>query len=167
MPDKYVYLIASLEHLAFDKPTHVTEEGFLSECAKWLDQPDLEVIFKTSLNETNSSEGDYSLVKAYKDFNNYLLGEISVVREDRKKGIYEKYPTFVRDIFEESNPFLMETKIEEKRWLFLEEKGVDHHFDIEALIIYFLKLKILKRLASFQKEKGKNRFEQLCEVNVG
>jgi len=167
MRDKYVYLIASLEYLVFNRPSSVTEEGFLSECAKWLDQADLEVISKTSLNEINSNEKDYSLMKEWKNFNKYLLGEISVVREDRKKGIYERYPVFVKDVFEESNPLSMEMKIEEKRWHFLEEKGIDHHFDIESLIIYFLKLKISKRLASFHKEKGKNKFEQLCEVNVG
>ena len=48
--------------------------------------------------------------------------------------------------------------------IFLEEKEFGYHFDMNTLMLYCLKLQILERLAAFEKEKGKTRFERLAEV---
>ncbi len=71
------------------------------------------------------------------------------------------------DVFEEPTPLLMERKLEKKRWDFIEEKEFGRYFDINTLILYFLKLQILERLSLFEKEKGKARFERLSEVTHG
>ena len=58
-------------------------------------------------------------------------------------------------------------RLERKRWDFLEEKECDYHFDIAALSLYYLRLQMLERLASFDKEKGRETFGGLCEVSYG
>jgi len=84
-----------------------------------------------------------------------LLEDVAAARGARK------YPAHLREIFEAPNPLLMEKKFEEKKWILLEEREYGHHFDLEVLIIYLLKLQILERLATFDDKKGEATFEKL------
>ena len=58
----------------------------------------------------------------------------------------------------------MEQMIERIRWNFLDSLESGNFFDLNFLVIYFLKIQILERLQSFDKEKGKKVFEAMCEV---
>ena len=46
------------------------------------------------------------------------------------------------------------------RWSLLDDFEVGHYFDIERLIIYYLKLQILWRKQQFNREDGTNVFER-------
>ena len=50
------------------------------------------------------------------------------------------------------------------RWEFIEQEEAGHYFDLDFLILYFLKLQILERLVSFDKKKGQDRFESLTKI---
>lgn len=137
MSNTYYYLIASLPHLAFSDAPPISREKFLEECAKWLTPSDF----------TKLSEG---ALEGWKDFDFGFREEIKEAREARGKSILG-----------ETSPLLMEKKFEEERWNFLEDREIGRHFDLETLVIYFLKLQILERLASFDTEKGKVLFESI------
>ena len=51
------------------------------------------------------------------------------------------------------------------RWDYLADKELSFLFDINSLILYFLKLQILERIDSFDKDKGERFFYNICEVN--
>ena len=59
----------------------------------------------------------------------------------------------------DDNPLEIERRLLHLRWNFLEEQEIGHFFDLHFLIIYYLKLQLLQRLFSFDKQKGKVRFE--------
>lgn len=137
MSNTYYYLVASMPHLAFGAAPPISREKFLEECAKWLTPSDFAKL----------SEGE---LEGWKGFDLGFRVEIKEAREGRSK-----------NILGETNPLLMEKRFEQARWNFLEDKELGHHFDLEILTIYLLKLRILERLAGFDTEKGKVVFESI------
>jgi len=72
----------------------------------------------------------------------------------------------IADVVTEGNPLDKEIKLMRTRWEFLDNLSVGRYFDLGALIIYYLKLQILERKDSFNKEKGREVFDQLCQIKV-
>ncbi len=162
MSNKYYYLVSSLPYLEFGKPSLLTREEFLSESRKWLSPPDFFMLSRLDIDEFDLETKDSDLVKEWKSFDLEFRKELAGIRKERKKSLLEGKPA--KEILEEPDPLLLEIKIQKKRWEFLEEDEYKYHFDMNALILYFLKLQILEKLAIFEKEKGKEVFENLCEV---
>ena len=164
MQDKYYYLIASLKYLKFGDTAFPTELEFLSECEKWIEEKDLAIIKKADLDYDSTKYNDPETVKDWKEINSLLKSELAGIRKARKRDLHEKYLGSIAKIFEEQTPLLMEKAFERIRWNFLEEKESEHNFDLEAVILYYLKIRILARLATFNKEKGQETLRKLCEV---
>ena len=167
MLNKYYYLVASLAYLEFEKEPPSTQSEFLSECRKWLDPGDFKKLAEVNINNIGVNPEDPAIIKEWKSFDFTLREDLGEIREMRKKSLHETIPARFLDLFEEQTPLLMEKKLEKKRWDFIEEKEFGYHFDINTLILYFLKLQIMERLSLFDKEKGKARFEELSEVTRG
>ncbi len=167
MPNKYYYLVASLAYLEFEKAPPITKSEFLSECRKWLDAGNLKRLAEVNINNIGINREDPAIIKEWKSFDLAFRKDLGEIREMRKKSLHETIPTRLMDVFEEPTPLLMERKLEKKKWDFIEEKEFGCHFDMNTLMLYFLKLQILERLAVFEKEKGKARFERLSEVTYG
>jgi hypothetical protein len=167
MLNKYYYLVASLPYLELEKRPPIPRDEFLSQCAKWLDAGDLGGISKIDISDITAKREDAEIIKEWKAFDLSLRGELAEIRQARKGGGREKVPEALKDLFEEPTPLFMERRLEKKRWDFLEEKEFGYHFDINTLSLYFLKLQILERLAKFEKERGIDIFEKLCEVRLG
>ncbi len=58
------------------------------------------------------------------------------------------------------SPLEAECYLNNLRWCFIEEMGVSHFFDLEALIVYYFKLQIALRQEKFQKDLGREAFEK-------
>ena len=69
-------------------------------------------------------------------------------------------------LLKEGTPLDAERRLLRWKWDFLDETEHEHHFDLEFLIIYFLKLQILHRLVSFDAELGLHNYQNLCEAEV-
>jgi hypothetical protein len=54
-----------------------------------------------------------------------------------------------------------EQKIEILKWTWLEEHSFFHYFSVEKLLSYLLKLQIIERRIELQKEKGKEKFDNV------
>ncbi|MFH1753600.1 MAG: DUF2764 family protein [Candidatus Omnitrophota bacterium] len=166
MANKYYYLVASLPYLRFEAAPPIAREEFLAECAKWLDAKSLEKLNGIDTKDPAAKIGDSDMVSEWKAFDADLRQDLARVRRARMEGAPERIPAGLKEIFEERTPLAMEKKIERKRWEFLDEKEPEYHFDIYALSLYYMKLQILERLSTFDKEKGREAFEQLCEVSA-
>jgi len=59
------------------------------------------------------------------------------------------------------NPLEAESLLNRARWQFLEQLEVGHYFDVERLVVYSLKLQLLERIALYDREKGRERFEEI------
>ena len=164
--DKYYYFVSQLPVLFFDKESYMTSEYFLQEAEKWLSTKDLEILSRVDMNDF-SLDGKYSQVLLeYKEFEFSLRNDLALWRKAQRMGQEYKTLSFPVSVVKEGNPLDVEKKLLHLRWNFIEEKELEHHFDLELLILYFLKLQILERLFSFNKEKGLETYQKLCKVDV-
>jgi hypothetical protein len=53
------------------------------------------------------------------------------------------------------SPLVAEGILNKARWRYLDELEFGHYFDIERLVIFFIKLQILERISSFDAEEGR------------
>ncbi len=164
---KYYYLISSLPYLEFKQQMPISRNGFLAEAQKWLKPSDLQYLERTNINDLNLSGKDLTVVREWKLFEFVLRENLAEVRMAKRSGIDKKVSALVKSIFEQKDPLAMETVLMKMRWDFLDEKQRLYFFDLNWLVVYFLKLQILERFTGFDKQKGIEAFDKLCEVTNG
>jgi len=73
---------------------------------------------------------------------------------DGRDALLEK----VRAALALDSPLDGERFLDHLRWSFLEEMGAGHFFDLEALVVYYLKLQLALRQEKFQEKLGQESF---------
>ncbi len=164
MSKKHYYLVSSLPTLRFGAKPEFSREYFLEQAEKWLSSHEIELLRRTNLSDFEHLPGDSDFLKRWKSFEKNLRYSLADIRRARRGSGEPKIPVFLKDIFTESNPLHVEQKILQLRWNFLESQQSCFYFDLNWLMIYFLKFQIIERMAAFSKEKGKEVFMKLCEV---
>jgi hypothetical protein len=159
--DKHYYLIAQLPALSFGKEPLLGIDRFLFEAKKWLSAGDLKLLSTIDLGSVTINKGDPRDLKAFKKFELALRNDIAAYREAQHKETEFKPSTFPVSAIKEGNPLEVELRFMEMRWQFLDEMEKEHYFDFTILISYFIKLLILKRYFSFDKEMGLKKFQML------
>lgn len=162
---KYYYLVASLPYLQFGEEAPVSTKDLLEECGKWLSAKDITTIRAAGSFDREAPGGRSSLLKEWKEFESSVREEIALFRASRKKGGDFRAREEIKSIVSQKTPLDMEKSLEKMKWDYLEDKEPGFLFDINSLIIYFLKLQILERVDSFDKDKGERFFYNICEVN--
>ncbi|MCK4448738.1 MAG: DUF2764 family protein [Candidatus Marinimicrobia bacterium] len=164
--DKYYYFVAQLPLLFFDKESFLKIDDFLEEGEKWLSQRDLAILKKVDINDTTICTDDPMVLKDYKKFEKLI--RIDLMEWRKAKKINQEYKTisFPVSIIKDGNPLQVEENLMLLRWNFIEEIESDHHFDLDFIVLYYLKLQVLERLKSFDKEKGLEKFKQFTEIGV-
>jgi len=165
MANKYYYLVATLPQLDFGKPAIITKEGFLEEARKWLSPSDINILEQVDINDFKRSIADLAPLKEWKKFNFNLCSQLKIARITRKHPLDEKPSQEAARIMAEATPLLSEKALEKKRFYFLEEIEVDYYFDLNFLVVYFIKLQIIERLMSFDTKRAHTVFENCSEVN--
>ncbi len=164
--DKYYYFVSQLPYLKFESEPPFTREEFLEEALKWMTPGDFSALAGANSNKMVFAESRQQVLNEYKDFE-YNFRQIifnyrEAVKNDTEVRVSETFWT----ILTEGNPLEVEKKLSCLKWGFIESLEVSHHFDAAAIILYFLKLQILERLASFNKVKGRKIFDKLCEISL-
>jgi len=160
--DKYYYLVSQLPFLIFDKKPPIDREQFLSEAEKWLSASEIKILLKADMNDFSHESPGPDIMKEYKDFEKHLRGELAKWRKARKNKSEYKLPVDMAGI-DKGTPLDIERKLLFSRWAWIENKEEGHYFDLDFLLMYFIKLQILERLFTFDVQKGKERFMLLCE----
>lgn len=162
--DRYYYLVSQLPFLSLDKRPTLSSRDFLEEARKWLSSKDFNCLVEASLDVFNENASMPLSLVSYKAFERSLrqslayLRKVDVIQPDFQQ--VEK----IKNILEAANPLEKEKKLIFMRWEYIEELELGHFFDIDFLILYYIKLQLLERLFSFDKEKGQKIFDTLCEV---
>jgi hypothetical protein len=165
--DKYYYLIASLPLLKFMGLPPISRENFILEAKKWLSREDYITLSSVSINNFFHNPKDTPLLREWKDFEYSTRVELASYRRAKKQHSEYKIKKDLSAIIQEGdNPLETENKLLSLKWNFLEEQEIGHFFDLDFLIIYYLKLQMLERLASFNKEKGKQNLEAYSLVEL-
>jgi hypothetical protein len=132
----------------------------MSEAEKWLDQMILKSSVHLICTQWPLTEANRRSEKI-QNFENDLRTDIAAFREARRKDLEYKPSSFPLSAIKEGNPLDVELRFMEFRWQFLDEMEREHHFDFTNVVIYFLKLLLLQRYFSFEKEKGLQKFQML------
>ncbi|MBU1148338.1 MAG: DUF2764 domain-containing protein [Candidatus Omnitrophica bacterium] len=165
--DKYYYLIASLPLLKFMEPPGIARQDFIAQTEKWLCTEDFMVLNEADINNFLHHSKDTPLLSRWKDFEYSTRTELASYRRAKRQDTEYKIRKDLSNIIQESsNPLEIETKLSRLKWDLLEEQEIGHFFDLDFLIIYYLKLQILERLTNFNKEKGKQNLEVYSWVEL-
>lgn len=156
--DKYYYFVSQLPFLTFGQESYISREGFLDQAKKWLSNKNFLMISNVSLNSFYPRNGDNEVLAKYKNFELALREEIaSLRRNENRTGSLN---------LNEGTPLEIERALLQRRWEFIESLEEGHFFDLEILILHFLKLQVLERLLTFDREKGTIIFDKLCEIAI-
>ena len=102
----------------------------------------------------------------YKEFEYQFRNDLALWRKSLRTGQEYKPTSFPPSLVKEGNPLEIERRLLNRKWDYIEGLEQDHHFDLEFLILYYLKLQILHRLSVFNKEKGMETFQNISRVTV-
>jgi hypothetical protein len=161
--DKYYYLIAQLPLLKFGEQTYLDKNVFLEEAKKWLSEEEFVKLKEADIDDLEE-KGQTPFAKGYKEFELDLRESLAAYRESKKnKQEYQARPVLEKNILE-GNPLEVEKKLFLYRWQQVDDLSQGNNFNLEAVIAYFVKLQILEKVLSFNKEKGTKAFDALTGV---
>ncbi len=160
----YPYLLSQLPALRFKGSDFPSVLNLLEQAEKWLTETEFAMLKVADLNDYFSRDHPCELLKEWSEFENKLRKDLANYRESHRLGHDHKTHMFPTAFVKDENPLVAETKLLELRWNFLAERQNVHYDDLHALIIYSLQIQILERKASFDMEKGKERFEKLAGI---
>ncbi|MFP4483506.1 MAG: DUF2764 family protein [Spirochaetota bacterium] len=174
---QYYYLVSTLPMLWFDSEKYLSEGDFLEACAARVSQHDYRRLINTELRIdpvayqplTHVQSWWYRREVALRNavarvraaaLNRDPEESIRLTPDGRDLGDDLEVIATVREAYSQESPLRREERLLQYRWQLLEEVSVDHFFDLDTLVVYFLKLKILYRRSYFQKDLGNETFDQ-------
>jgi hypothetical protein len=160
MSDRYYYLVAQLPGLRFGREPGLTPAGFLAEAGKWLSRSALETIRGTALFDRSDEPAGCALLDRFKAFERSFREELRAWRRARLEG-RELRTSFPAGLVRDGDPLEIERRLLGYRWDRLEEEELGHHFDLEVLVVYHLKLQILARLTAYDAARGLEAYRTL------
>ena len=164
--DKYYYFVSQLPTLTFADESDMTVDNFLTEAQKWVSAKDYNILTEVDINNFDPSQKTNRVFVRYKKFESELRTDIALWRDAERRDLDYKPQSFSASLIKENNPLEVEIKFMEKRWSYIDEMEREHNFDLGFIILYYLKLQILRRYFTFNKEMGLQKFQKLYEVSL-
>ncbi len=153
----YTYLIASLPMLNFSSGLPLSLENFLARCQNLIPKKAAEILLRVCRQDVEnlSLQGPASL-RSWVSFETTLRNELVRSRSARKKIDALKFlrlpdapqvevSHLAAAAYRSTSALEAEKILDQARWNFLEALSRGHYFDLDYLLIYGLKLKILER----------------------
>jgi hypothetical protein len=63
-----------------------------------------------------------------------------------------------REAHASETPLGAETSLNKQRWQFLDDFETGHYFDLDRVVLYYIKLQIIARRALFERKRGEERY---------
>jgi hypothetical protein len=142
---------------------------------------DFALLLNASIVPPPEKRSKNSVLREWQDWEAALRNSLTLARapelgadpEEHLKGmeppggprteLYEVEPA-VQESMSGNNPKAVEESLDRKRWSKLDELENGHFFDIEKLIIYYLKLQLLERKNKFTRDRGKENFNEIYQA---
>lgn len=168
---KYYYLLASLPLLRLGEKPLIDKKEFLRLCSEHCSKSDYKAVLSASLN--GKEESNLSFMKAFCKFRRMLNSELSFLRSQALKKNEELYKNNdekeerisqqLRKAVYSSDPLEGERIILSLYDGFLQDYSAFHYFDLDALLVYSLRLDILSRESLFSVDEGNAEFSRLFD----
>lgn len=153
----YTYFISTLPTLHFGMNPPFSLAKLLKDCQDFISDQDFAILknLPVTMDEYDKNPNQPT-IEEWLNFDTALRNELARVRAQTKKVEAEKFLRPV-DVFNahvlhlassaHRNPAILEAEkiLDRARWEKLEELSLGHYFDIDFLILYAYKLRILER----------------------
>jgi len=176
MKEQYYYVIASLPYLSVNVKSLIGRNDFLANCKNYLKRTDFDMLESVSLFDAEENDVSPGVIRC---FFRWERGIRNVLVRLRAKSLGLEPDEFIRDgivdhsqaliaeeAFNADSPLMSEDILNKARWAYLDELGFGHYFDIEILVIFFIKLQILERISSFDAEDGRERLNAIVSQSA-
>lgn len=169
---QYYFTVSSLPGIDLDSEPSINSSEFLEICRSSVSEEDFSIISMVSL-DSFEYETENTVLKRWAVFEQSLRNELAALRSGQTGIDSQKYvrqfiddttaPGIAAAALKQENPLKTEMFLMRARWTFLDELEVGHFFDIEKLIVYFIRLLLLERKALFNEQAGNNNFMEIYE----
>jgi hypothetical protein len=155
----YYYTTAALPTIRLGEKILIKEEQFLEFAEDTLKAGDYQILLKSRLGSTEPT--GFVFADRILSWETELRLELAKARLAKLK--HDPPPCLPesngRDVLVEKartavamdSPLEAECFLNQLRWSFIEEMGVSHFFDLEALVVYYFKLQIALRQENFRR----------------
>ncbi len=163
----YYYLVATLPSLRYDGSLPFTTDDFLSVCKEQVSKSHIALLRQAVSGEHSS----HPFLSQYQHFASMVQKELVEARSKKLSLSDSSYRNdgekqaniseTVRQALSNEDVLQAELMLIRLHWAFLDDLSALHTFDIEGLLSYALKLKILQRKSLFTREEGNAEFKRL------
>lgn len=164
----YYYTVAALQTISLGEKVPISETQFLQFAEDTMEDRDYEVLRGTRWGLTEQTGLPFAdQILSWEKELRLELAKARILKLDfepaqalpASDGNYALLEQ-VRAVMALDSPLDRERYLDRLRWNFLEEMGAGHFFDLEALVVYYLKLQLALRQVKFQEELGRENFEK-------
>jgi len=177
MASFYPYLISSLPSLLFGMRPPFPYDILLDKCRNFIPVKDFDLLSNLPASDSVSIDNvRQPTVKGWIYFDTALRNELVKLRSVRRHVEAQKY--LRSDIYTgpaiahialaaQRNPSIQEGEkfLDGERWKALDELSCGHYFDLDALIVYAYKLRILERWELVRLADKKELLEKALTIN--
>ncbi|MEA2078108.1 MAG: DUF2764 family protein [Candidatus Marinimicrobia bacterium] len=163
--DKYIYFAAEMPGLQWGSEQLLSEQDFLEEAKKWMNEADYTALSETLVNRYDA-QNSKRIYSDFLQFEKELRTELAEYRSATKEGYEYKFVHLPAQLIKDGNPLDIELKLMKYRWDWLGEQEFGHYSDLDFFVLYYLKLQLLQRVATFKQEVGEEAFKELIKQNL-
>ena len=179
---QYYFLVASLPLLTYDDEAELSSEQFLEIIKTNLHPADSATVAAASIEAPRTVDGASVSERMWRtydrglrnvlarsrapqrntDANHYIRTDELLHDETQRAGLEE----LAREATLAPSPLSAEDLLNRARWRELENLEVGHNFDVQYLVVYYLKLQLLERRGLFNRDDGEAAFLSVTESSM-
>jgi hypothetical protein len=170
---QYYYLVASLPMLSYEIERAPSLAEFLAVCSSLVSPQHYSLLESASTTDLEAGGPSCRTLDLWRSWEVTLRNELLRLRakslgRDVKThavdstGAVGPQP-IAREAFSQESPLQAEDTLNRARWSYLDELESGHYFDIDKILVYALRLRILERKALFDEQKGRDMFDKVYE----
>lgn len=169
----YVYLVSSLPALQFGQKAPLTFDELLARCKEMIPDEDVDLVRTVRSSGYTCAGITNTTLKKWIGFETMLRNELVKIRAARRKadpalylredGCPESVYTAHVAINAYRKPALIDAvkTLDLDRWQYLDSLELGHYFDVDILITYACKLRILEKWDAIQSTDTERKLEEV------
>lgn len=178
---QYYFLVASLPLLSYENRDATEPSEFLEVLADHLPQDELDLVSSATIDAPlDATRCGQPTVDRWREFERGLRNALVELRAPAKSVEAARYrrvdeaghantePAEIaegsREAMAHESPLSGEDQLNRVRWHFLDDLEVGHFFDLDRIVIYYLRLQLLARRRLFTRANGEERFARINET---
>lgn len=178
---QYYYLVASLPAITYESKDAMSPEDFLELCRQQLSPGEYEAVSAAGIDGPSAGalpEGSPALtgwLSHERGLRNALVklrapnrgadAEAQMRRDENGNDgtSADSITELAREAHASETPLGAETALNQARWRFLEDLETGHFFDLDRVVLYYIKLQIIARRALFDRRRGEERYSAVTK----